>query len=290
MDVERIPFVVEGSEGEPIRADLRLAGGPAPRPVVVLCHGFKGFKDWGAWPDFCSRLAAEGFASIAFNFSHGGLGEHQEKYERLDLFRRDTWSKQVADLRLLLAALREGRAPRREALDPERVGLLGHSRGGGVVILVAPEERGVRAVAGLAAIAEASRFPAEARERAMREGAYPVLNSRTGEWMPVGREFFEDLETNGERLSILGAASRLAVPLLLVHGTADEAVPFEDAGVIAAAAPHGLATVAPIEGAGHTFGVRHPYGGPAPDMERAFEATRAFLLRHLSPRCDASSA
>jgi fermentation-respiration switch protein FrsA (DUF1100 family) len=230
-----------------------------------------------------------GFAAVSFNFSHGGLGEHPERFDRLDLFARDTWSKQVEDLRRLLDAIREGQVPRAEALDPGRIGLVGHSRGGGVAILVAPGERGVRAVVGLAAVAETDRFPAEAREQAMRDGSYPVLNTRTGEWMPVGREFFEDLERNAHRLSILRAASLLSVPLLLVHGTADEVVPFSEAEAIAAAAPAGVAQLAAIAGAGHTFGVAHPFRGSTSHLEEAFGAIRDFLRRHLLPGCTARS-
>ena len=38
-------------------------------PVVLFVHGFKGFKDWGAFPDACDELARAGFAVVTFNLS-----------------------------------------------------------------------------------------------------------------------------------------------------------------------------------------------------------------------------
>ena len=41
-------FTIESSEGLPIRGDLESTGGA--RALVVIVHGFKGFKDWGFFP------------------------------------------------------------------------------------------------------------------------------------------------------------------------------------------------------------------------------------------------
>jgi uncharacterized protein len=44
-------------------------------PVILFVHGFKGFKDWGAFPDACEEFARVGFAVVAFNLSLNGVGK-----------------------------------------------------------------------------------------------------------------------------------------------------------------------------------------------------------------------
>lgn len=56
---------------------LRCSHFPAqgePRSVVVIAHGYKGFKDWGMFPYTAQALSDE-HEVISFNFSHAGIGE-----------------------------------------------------------------------------------------------------------------------------------------------------------------------------------------------------------------------
>ncbi len=59
------------SEGLPIRWDLYtpISGTSREFPVIIFLHGFKGFKDWGPFPDACEDLARSGFGVLAMNFS-----------------------------------------------------------------------------------------------------------------------------------------------------------------------------------------------------------------------------
>lgn len=72
-------------------------------------------------------------------------------------------------------------------------------------------------------------------------------------WLPLTSLLARGMFPNAER------AAALDVPLLIVHGTADRIIPFEEAEALRAAAPG--ADVLPISGAGHNdlFDV----GGPA---------------------------
>ena len=40
--------------------------------LVVFCHGFKGFKDWGPFNTMAKSFANENFFFLKFNFSHNG--------------------------------------------------------------------------------------------------------------------------------------------------------------------------------------------------------------------------
>src|SRR5438034_10700543 len=89
-------FTIDSSEGLPIRGDFDVPS--EPRALVVVAHGFKGFKDWGFFPWVAEFLCKRGFVVCRFNMSRSGIGENREAFDRLDLFADDTYSIQIADL------------------------------------------------------------------------------------------------------------------------------------------------------------------------------------------------
>ena len=40
-----------------------------PKPLVIFCHGYKGFKDWGSWNLVAETFKNEHFFFVKFNFS-----------------------------------------------------------------------------------------------------------------------------------------------------------------------------------------------------------------------------
>ena len=125
--IER-PFSIPRDDGTTIRGDLRLAEGETPVGAVVVAHGFKGFKDWGLFPYLCQRLAEGGHAVVSFNFSLNGIGDYPTEFTELEDFARNTFSRDVDEILIVLEQVRSGGIL---AVPPTRLGLLGHSRGGG---------------------------------------------------------------------------------------------------------------------------------------------------------------
>ena len=266
--------------GEPIHGDLRLPDGPGPHPVVVCCHGFKGFKDWGFHPWLGACLAEAGLAAVHFNFSCNGVRAADGDIEDLDAFRRNTLSIERDDLDTVLdAVLSRAIDP---SLDGARLGLFGHSRGGGIALLGTAERPEAKALATWAAV---SRFDRIADEPTLAEwrrtGVFEVVNSRTGQKLPMGVAFLDDVLANLARLDLLAAARRLEAPWLLVHGTADPTVAFDEAEELHAATG-GLARLLPLDGAGHTFGAVHPFAEPNAHLAAAAEATLAHFRSALA--------
>jgi len=74
---------VSSDEGLPIYYNYYLPSGTSQKslPVIIFLHGFKGFKDWGAFPDACAELSAAGFAVVAMNSSLNGVGESMTEFD-----------------------------------------------------------------------------------------------------------------------------------------------------------------------------------------------------------------
>lgn len=261
----------------PIFVDVRAGGRDAARPAVVLLHGFKGFKDWGMFPPLAERLARAGVTVVSGNVSGSGV-DATGAFAFPGRFARNRFSDELQDITLLLAATAAGAF---ETVPPTSIGLLGHSRGGGLAILAAAGDARVKALVTWAAISTVERWtPAECRAwRAA--GHLDVRNARTGEVVPLDVSVLDDLEAHATgTLDIAAAAARVTVPWLLAHGTADAAVPLDEARALQAAQP--AAEPCHLEGAGHTFGAVHPWAGSTPALDRIMEKTIQWFGRHLT--------
>jgi dienelactone hydrolase len=267
-----------GALGE-ILIDVRAGGRGSPRPAVVVVPGFKGFKDWGMFPPFAERLARAGLSAVSVNLSGSGVDDEGE-FTLVERFGHNSYSAELDDALQVVDALARGALG---VAAPSSIGLVGHSRGGGIGVLAAGEDRRITALATWAAISSVERWsPAE--QRAWREaGVKEIVNARTGQRLPLYPDVLDDIEHHANsRLDILGAAGRLAAPWLIVHGTEDESVSSLEAEALHAAAKGDSVRHLPIDGAGHTFGTVHPWQGETPAFRLVADETLGFLAAHLA--------
>jgi uncharacterized protein len=263
-----------GALGE-ILIDVRAGGRGTPRPAVIVVHGFKGFKDWGLWPSLAERIARAGLTAVTLNLSGSGVDDSGE-FVYAERFGHNTFSAELQDLRRVADALHGGALG---VAPPSAVGVLGHSRGGGIAVLQTAGDARVRALVTWAAISTVERWPAPQRAAWRVAGVNQVKNARTGQVLPLYPDVLDDVERNASALDIGAAARRVAVPWLIVHGTEDEAVPLVEGERLAASAPG--ARFVPVEGAGHTFGAVHPWQGAPFALEQVEDTTLAFFAEHL---------
>lgn len=264
--------------GPPVRGDVRVAEGTRPKSAVVIVHGFKGFRKFGAWGALARALALRGHAAVTFDHSHNGIDDAGE-FTRLDLFRLNTHSREADEIIAVLDALDGGKLAGRKI---RRVGLLGHSRGGAMSVIAAAEDARVRALVTWAAIAGiAQRWTEEETGKWRRGEDVLVENARTKQQMPIAPEYWVDVQQNRDRLDILAAAARLTVPWLIVHGDADTSVPVDDARALFDAAGD-TAELMVIEGLDHGMGAKHPYPGPTDVLRAAAEAAFEWFDMHLA--------
>jgi uncharacterized protein len=279
VSVRERPFVLRNAAGERIRCDLRLPAGDGPFPVVVVLHGFKGFKDWGMFPPTARRLAERGIATVALNTSRNGVGENLTEFTELEAFARNTPGHEAGEVERVIDAITSGDLD--VALDPHRLGLLGHSFGGGVVLLVASNDRRVKCVVTWASIRTFDRYTARAIADWRQRGRLDVPNLRTGQILWQDPEVLDDLEANREKYDLEAACRRLRVPLLCVHGEQDEAVDPASAGTLVDWAASAEKRVLRVPNTGHTFGAVHPWAGPTRAWEKAVDATEEWFRTHL---------
>lgn len=287
----RVPFRLDAAGGRRLRGDLRLPDAGRARTVrsgedapagaaIVICHGFKGFKDWGFFPAVAESLAvAVDCPVVSFNFTGSGVGADLGRFTDPEAFATNTFSREVGDLEAVLDGLAEGRLGAAHVARADRVALLGHSRGAVAATLVGSRRPAVRAVATWSALAFPDRYARLFTGKAEARGWAEVRNARTGEVLRLGRDVLDDLRAQAERLDPSAALAGSDVPLLAVHGEEDESVPVSDSRALVRAA--GSAELLVLPGTGHTFDVRHPYMGATPALELALARTAQFFRARL---------
>ena len=271
-------FVLRSDTGAELHGVVEFSGKPGPRPTILICHGFKGFFEWGFFPPLATLLRERGFTVARFNFSGSGMRPGDELVSRPQDFHDNLLSHDRDEALRMIRALGEEIAPGR--VDRERIGVLGHSRGGGSAILAAARCEDVRALVTWNAVSTFRRFgPAEETWR--RGGKLPIVNGRTGQELTMGVAILDELAAKADDLDVLRAAAAVRAPWRIVHGELDETVPLDEARALDEAATAKIHDLEVIAGGDHTFGAKHPFVGPTRELITAMNATQTFFRRHL---------
>lgn len=273
-------FRVRNASGDDISGDLRYVDDGNLKPLLVICHGFTAHKDWGPFPFFGRRFAELGFATVVFNFSHNGIGDNFKKFTEFGKFSRNTIAKELEDVQGVLDAVNAGVLGSGNA-DKDRIGLVGHSRGGGISILYASRDNRVKAVAAWSTVATFFRYTQHQKELWERDGSLPVTIRSMKTKLRYGIEVLRDLEANKEQYDLVRAVQRLGVPLLLVHGEADVSVKPAEAEMLFEASDKSKTEMLLLPHAGHMFGVRSGSTKSAPLIEHISDVTAKWFHLHI---------
>ncbi|MCF8241225.1 MAG: alpha/beta fold hydrolase [Melioribacteraceae bacterium] len=247
---------------------------------IIFVHGFKGFKDWGFGPHLGNYLAAQGFFVITFNFSHNGIGEEKNEFTELHKFRTNTFSREVRELSEIIDAYNSGFFGNNQK---NKIGLLGHSRGGAVSILTASKNSNVDALVTWSAIAKLDRYSERQKKDWKEKGVFEIENARTKQIMPLGIELLKDIEENGNDFLNLKIALRdLDKPLLIVHGDQDLAVPLHEGEQLFEWSDKNLTEMFIVQSAGHTFNIKHPFEGSNEQFDLVLAKTNEFFKTKLN--------
>lgn len=221
--------------GEKLVGILHDTGSPQ---LVVLCHGFQSTKENKIMVNLAAAIEKEGISVFRFDFS--GNGESEGSFQFANYF------GEVEDLRSVVEYF--------TGSNRSTIAVLGHSKGGDVVVLYASKYHDIPAVINLSGrydlnIGIEERFGKDIWERLKKDGYIDVKN-KTGEV-----EYRITEESMMERLNINVHEACLSIDascrVLTVHGSADEIIPVGDGKEFAKILPNHQLKI--IEGANHGY-------------------------------------
>jgi dipeptidyl aminopeptidase/acylaminoacyl peptidase len=164
------------------------------RPAVIVCPGgnAKGMFEVMEW--ISSRLAAAGYLAITMSWR-----DASPLNDPLDIGAAMDWLR------------------KRDDVDPERVGIMGISRGANAALRAAADDQRLRSVATLGAVTDLL-------QQSETTAAYaPARNRMLVSWLgdPVeNRAYYE-------QISAVNSVHRITQPTLLIHGAHDMHAPVE---------------------------------------------------------------
>ncbi|MBK6611970.1 MAG: dienelactone hydrolase family protein [Sphingobacteriales bacterium] len=283
------PFVTNthllpGLHGKPILADICYLPTQQPKPIIIFAHGFKGFKDWGHFSLLSQYFAALGFVFVKFNFSHNGTTPEQPtEFADLEAFGHNNFGIELDDLGEVINAVALSKILPVNEAQTHNIMLIGHSRGGGTVLLKAHEDPRVKAVATWASVAKYGEFwDEETMEKWRQDGVMYIYNARTKQNMPMYWSLYEAFYANPTRYDIPMAAANLQIPALIIHGQADTTV--EVSAAYRLQQQNKLFELFILPNGDHTFEGKHPWESIIlpHQMAQVVNQTAAFFYKTLS--------
>ncbi|WP_425076316.1 alpha/beta hydrolase family protein [Psychroserpens sp. S379A] len=250
------------TSNKPIVWDAYFKSDGVKKPLVIFCHGYKGFKDWGSWNLVAKTFSEYNLFFVKFNFSHnGGTPENPIDFPDLEAFAENNYSKELNDLDDMLNMLISENFKYKNEIDICSITLIGHSRGGGISILKASRDSRITKLITWASVSDfGSRFgTVEDINQWKKNGVKYVLNGRTKQQMPHHFQFFEDFKANEKRLNIKQATETLNIPFLIIHAQGDASVKPIEADKLHTW--NSNSELYNVEGSNHVFDASHPWKG-----------------------------
>lgn len=243
--------------------------------LCILVHGFKGFYSWGFFNHLKDRLLGRGIATIAFNFSHNGVKRHGNEISDFNLFRRNTFSKELEDFRALINFINSPVFP----VEYEKLYMIAHSRGAFTGLVYASEnpEKFDKMIS-LAGVSHyVDRYSREILDEYKKKGYAEFINGRTGDILKVDYSFQEDIERNRNRFDLLKQLNKIQSEILFLHGDQDETISYKELYSLYQSSNKKRTSYKLIKNAGHTFNYDRKSGLLNPELNEAINVSLNFL-------------
>ena len=195
-------------------------------------------------------------------------------------FAKNTFSREIRELNEIITAFRNDYF---EVKGNTPLGLIGHSRGGAIVLLTASQRNDVDAIVTWAAISKLDRYSKRQNQEWRKKGFFEILNTRTNQMMRLDVGLLDDIENNANSsLNIEYALKNLNRPLLITHGEQDLAVPIVEAEHLYNWSDKSKTEFYKLFSTGHTFDIVHPFNGTSDKFEKLLDKTTNFFVNHLN--------
>ncbi|ESW26640.1 hypothetical protein PHAVU_003G135900 [Phaseolus vulgaris] len=205
--------------------------------IVILCHGLGSTKEDDVMTNLAAALENAGVSSFRFDFT--GNGESEGSFEFGHYWR------EVDDLHDVIQHFHRA--------NRIVTAIIGHSKGGGVVLLYASKYHDIKTVVNLsgrydlkAGIEE--RLGKDYLERIRKDGFIDVMRSGSFDYRVTLESLMDRLDTNMHEACLqIDKDCRV----LTVHGSSDPVIPVEDASEFAKIVSNHKLHI--IEGADHSY-------------------------------------
>ncbi|KAJ3669602.1 hypothetical protein LUZ60_011552 [Juncus effusus] len=206
--------------------------------LVILCHGFRASKDDNILVGIANELTKQGISAFRFDFAGNGESE--------GVFQYGNYNREADDLRAVVSYFSNQKY--------NIITLIGHSKGGNVVLLYASKYSDVNKIVNISGRfgldkGIEGRLGKDFMQKITKDGFIDVKD-KSGNF-----EYRVTLNSLMDRLNTDTHSASLSISkncrVLTIHGSKDEIVPVRDAYIFAKLVPNHKLRV--IEGANHRF-------------------------------------
>lgn len=202
-------FVIEGDHGK-LSGILRTPDSRNTYPLVMIFHGFNSRKEMPLLQSIADELDKKGIASVRFDFN--GHGQSDGNFSDM------TIPNETEDARKVYEYVKN-------LPNITSVSLVGHSQGGVVASMMAGE-LGTDGIKSVVLLAPASVLRDMAKQGNLFGIKYDVASLPEYVEIPgccrVGKEYVQ----SARDLPIYETSARYKGPVLIIHGTSDDIVPY----------------------------------------------------------------
>ena len=229
-------IVFTNSKGNKLVGILSDAADSTEKKIVVMAHGFRSNKDSKSYQMLEPIFNKANISTFRFDFF--GHGDSDGKFEEI------TISEAVDDILKAIAYVK--------VLGYTKIALVGSSFGGVASLMAASKSKDLYAMALKAPVSDFEELlRSENRAINLKEwknqGWTYYFGTTATKPHKLNYAFFEDSKRN----IAYPRAGKIKIPVLIVHGTKDEAVPLEQSKKTARLLKNGRLSI--IEGADHRF-------------------------------------
>ena len=240
-------------------------------PLVIIVNGHNGFYNYGMFPYLQQKFFENNISSYSFNFSHGGVIGDADTFEDLEKYERNCMRLETEDLLSIVHNLKNFE-------NHSKIFLLAHSLGGVPTIFGAKkaeeeeeeeEEIHIDGIVLMSTVKTLNFWPPEMLSEWATAGVYYKKNNRTNQELPQGFEFLQEVLKCDKDWNVKEAIRSLTIPILIIHGASDEAVPPEHGETLFSwiKDSNTNARLRIVPNATHTFNTKHPFENTSNELE-----------------------
>ena len=228
-------YYFENSNGNKLCGVISNPSDNFKKPIVIMAHGFSTSKDSDTYVSLAKNLDSYDISSFRIDFY--GHGESEGKFENI------TVSEAVDDILQAIKFLKN--------MGYKKIGLMGGSFGGIASIMAASKSKDLYVLVLKSPVSnyfdKEMETKSEDELKKWKKTGYHYYESGDGRKLKLNYTFFEDFKNNdGYKV-----APNIKIPTLIVHGDADETVPYKQSVKISKLIPN--CQIYTVRGANHHY-------------------------------------